>query len=145
MSDNILAINAIQSAIVEIETALTAIGYVDGETKTEEQVETETKIMFWRTICKSNAGKNKNIYIVYYDFNSPVSERADNLDRAREVAIGLDYFSKNNFNNGTLITSQQLVETKLRDLGWEVELSNKDYDSDSDAYSLNYSLYKNFR
>jgi hypothetical protein len=145
MNDNILAINAINTAIAEIESALTEVGYIDGEPTTEAQVEAESKIMFWRTSCKSNSGKNKNIYIVYYDFNSPVSERADNKDRAREVGIGLDYFSKYNFNDYRLVTSQQLVERKLKDLGWEVELSNKDYDSDSDSYSLNYSLYKKFR
>lgn len=145
MSDNVLAINSINKAIAEIENALTTIGYVDGETKTEAEVDAETEIMFWRTICKSNFGKNKNIYIVYYDFNSPVSEKADNLDRAREVGLGLDYFSKYNFNDSRLVVSQQLLEKQLRDLGWEVELSNKDYNNDNDSYSLNYTIYKKFR
>ena len=39
MSDNVLAINSINKAIAEIENALTTIGYVDGETKTEAEVD----------------------------------------------------------------------------------------------------------
>ena len=138
-------IEAVNIAIEEIETALKRLNYKDGSIMSENAIESENNIIFYRTFCKSNAGKQKPLYIVFDNFSSPPNGFADDNVRSREVAIRFDIWSNYETNDSNLVDLQNACENAFAQLKYEIQLDAPIYDGEGDSYLIPYSLYKTIK
>lgn len=133
-----------KNAKTELITALNSAGAVEGISLTPQQIQSETRPLFWHGVLRNELAREKTSYITYSIPSSDTRVRADDDTFLREVMIALDIYSKFSFDSEDSYTLLLKVETKLAEKGFEVEMNDEIYEEDTKLFHIPLTLYKNY-
>lgn len=135
-------IKARKTCRTEIINLLKGVGLQEGINLTDQEIEDETKTIFWHGVVRNPKARSKNQYVSYYFPAIENKYNADNDDFIREVMVAIDVFSKRSFDSKDNLDLLEILEETFKDNGFEVEFGDEIFEDETSLFHYPLTIYK---